>query len=243
MRLAHPFEKLNRGLRNGDLAKENIMRDYKLRKKVFNEYPTTAEVQNMIAQGGGGETREPAFSFDVVAETPHTLSAAEAAQFLQKSMTLDLYVGDTKYDYDGAEQASNLLTISYYSENDDELIFSVNMSGMSVSVTSSVSGTLSAYIDFFRPLVIHGTYSNDTITTYDPAILIIYNLLMGESVGAILQVQGNNAHAIGYLTASHYFVGSTETAKFSCDIDINGKFDFTVDGNYHIVGSHGTNEA
>lgn len=218
------------------------MRDYKLRKKVFNEYPTTAEVQKMIAQGGGGsgETREPTFSVDAVAETPHQLNNNEMAYVMAYSINMEVYVNNIRFYFDSAEEDGDISTLYYYPNDEDyELVFNIDASNRSATVTSSINGTIKVYINTYAPIIVYAGYNDDTITSYVPAYVLLSNILGGDNGGAILDVQANDVRARGALTVSQYLNGSTRVYAISCDIDISGKFTYSIDDGY-IKGVHGS---
>lgn len=189
--------------------------------------------------GGSGETREPLFSFDVVAETPYQMNGVNSADFMANSMILDVYVGNTQFYLGYSEKNGNIITMYFNDDDNNIMTFSVTVgNAISASVTSPISGTLSAYANYEYPLVIYGLYENDEIVISDhPAEVILSNIIGVVSAVAILSVEGEDAAAKGYLTVSRYVNNSTILYNISCDIDIDGKFNFAVDENDNIVGT------
>ncbi len=218
------------------------MRDYKLRKRVFNEYPTTAEVQKMIAQGGGGSGTPEIYhiSFDVVKDTPYTLTEDDADLFASYSLTADYYINNEQFFYYSTRIDGQNIIFEFYDEDGENLIFSADNTFTTITATSSISGTVKMFLNFNKNVSLNATYHDGTITISEP-YSVIHKLIEVTNNGAlVVHIADGTVFAIGYLTITETHIGGLLAINIYCDIDIQGKFNFTVDANDQIIGRHGT---
>lgn len=235
------------------------MRDYKLRKKVFNSFvdgeklekKTSAmtspvgvdEEGKLWASGGGSGSGESPFyhiSFDVEENTPYTPSSDTRYMFLGYSLTLKISIGNEGFTYDNAYRTGQNIYFDYIANGGEDVVsFTLNTSNGNFSLVSPVTGTLN--MDFYenRNASLHASYSNGKITINEP-YFVIEKLVEQNNNGALVVHinEDGNVMAIGYLTIATVSSGGTKTVNISCDININGKFIFTVDANDQIVGTH-----
>lgn len=189
--------------------------------------------------GGGGGINAPHISFDVVADTPYTLSEDEAITFATYCLTADFYIGTERFYFDTVRAVNQNTIYEYYSEDyEKSIIFTANSTFTTISATSSITGTVIIYLYANRNISLHAIYENDQIIITEPYSAIDKAIEEPNNGALIVHITGGgDVTAIGYLTITRIYASGTPTFNISCDIDIDGKFNYEVDGNGYIVGT------
>lgn len=247
------------------------MRDYKLRKRVFNEYPTTAEVQNMIAQGGGGsgETRTPIFEVDLTDSGVDMTTYGEMATMLaNNALAIEAYLDGRKFVYDGLSHESGFASFMWTSRTDssadlDQISLEFDDEQQTITLWGPAAGHLAFYWTECSTFAIKGNFhqdsmSGDTIEVYATWTQITTLLsLIDEQVLpaksfylAVTGWYGTTTHgnapiyATGPVYISSYKDISTGITinEFSAAIKLHGaSAEFTIDQNGYITGSIASN--
>ena len=202
--------------------------------------PVGVDTEGKLWTSGGesGETREPDASFDVASDTSYTLSEDEAFLFGIFSLTADYYINNKQFSYYSTNRNEQNIIFEYYDDDGDNLVFTANNTFTTITVTSSISGTVKMFIDENKNVSLNALYNNNTITITEP-YSVIEKLIERPLNGAlVVHIANDGAVGVGYLTIATVYSGGTKTINISCDININGKFNFTVDANDQIVGTH-----